>query len=1664
MKRILLIIAALLCTTLMSSDDDKPRTQRDELLKTIQRAEKKQTPYELLDACLKYEKVVRSINWKEAEAARKFVDETLQRYVAGHSAAAYPIDAYLDYEAVKYGDESALRAYMQKYAGRAMALRAEAELLRMEFHELGDKASSDDYLKFRGECVAFEERRAAFKGAEALVAGECDRIGKLLEQMDAKAISFSAGDDRMLTIRLRNLNAVTVRLAREGAEEILWEESLSDPKDSYYIYDTLRLQLPDIADGEYSLTCTSAEVKASSPYTQYSLSVAYRREGENCAIYAAWYMDGKPVETADLQLKDSKSGEVREYKDFRMKGFTPLPEEIAAMLKDGRKRLRLSLVGPDGLKRSSNGLLLPTLKEDAAGDRKMTPSAKILMDRGAYNPGDTIRFKAVVYESDIAGSQQLLEQGRKVQVNLYDAKGRKFKYIELKTNEYSSVNGYYVLPEKLERNGSFSISVSIGERETARRYFVVDDFVLPTYFIDFHENEDIYFPGDTVSVMGNVRAYSGHSLNGAAVLYSVTGGDFEQKGEPALSGEGDFSFNFVAPKQDGVQWLKVSLRVVSPTGETQERDAWQLVSDELRILAEMDEEAAGRVDFQDSADYQAWESVSVLKNDTANIRLRLNNYHSDAVVPGEMEYRLESVSGEMLDEGRMDSGDTLNLDLKGRKSGLYRLNVSSSYLNYKGEEEQLSYSKKLLLLNEGDRALDCPDLAVAFREFAYDEIKLQVAATTAPIWAVVELSDTDKKILKSEIIYLHGVNDGDGSLETIEYDYLESYGDRLTLSVFYFRDGRAVTYRKNCRRPQKKYLLPLEFTRFEDRTTPRSRALFSLKTAPGVEAVLSVFDKSTETINLNEWSRIQSTDRTLSYDNIYERAGGAYSYGFDLMTDDEVTVTYQMAESKPRFGFAMKSALDADSANSYPDEAVNLRSDFRNTLAFMPCLRSDKDGVIDFEVKTADKLSTYYVQVFAHDKAANSAVLRREMQLSLPMQLSVLEPSLLYEGDVYLLKPVLSNTADYALGGRLYLQVYDTEDYKSSEPMMSLSRTLSVPANGTAAGEFEIEVPSGVSVLGFKLVYVADVEGAELSDGLFVSTPVKRAVQSITESHSALLLNDADMEALKSELAARFVNSSSASVEDYREISLMDILRNAVPEMVRAGENDVLSLFGAYYMNVAKPSLMPEREALNAEVERTVLELEKKILACHNADGGFAWFEGFRSSPVLTAVILEYFSLLSERAGCREGAAGAVKPGYGGELYDAMLEAVGYIDNQRICRYPSPVWRGGLSLEQYLYVRVRYPQVAFEPDCDKENLEIYLEDIKEWLLDRPSSELNLFSKVRRASVLLRLCPPESHPSLSESLPSPSESLPSHPELGSGFALSTKSEMNLADRLLPGIKARKIQEAASKAMASLLEYAVPHASGGIYYPNVVMPYRGLLESEVYAHTMICDLMQDYGGTESLAVAEGIRLWLLLQKETQDWRISPAYLNAVHSVSEGSESVRNARIAVMSRTAELPFSEVKAGGNGFSLERRFFLQSASAESEAVELHEGDSLRIGDRIYAEYRIWSEDNRSFVKLAAPRNAALRPVEQLSGTLVERVSLSASRAIYRPYIYRDVKSDVTTYYMDVCPEEESCFREEFFVTAAGRFSAPAVTVESSYAPHYRANTDAPVLLSGASS
>ena len=728
---------------------------------------------------------------------------------------------------------------------------------------------------------------------------------------------------------------------------------------------------------------------------------------------------------------------------------------------------------------------------------------------------------------------------------------------------------------------------------------------------------------------------------------------------------------------------------------------------------------------------------------------------------------------------------------------------------------------------------------------------------------------------------------------------------------------------------------------------------------------------------------------------------------------------------------------------------ISLRQDFATTLAFEPFLHPSDDGLVNLDFKASDKISTFVVSIFAHDKDMRNSVLRREMIVTLPVKVDVVQPQYLHAGDKYVLNASVSSTSELPVVGVAKLEVYASDSYEAAEPVVTAAADVTVPAGGSVPVTFEIDVPAGMSVMGLKVTFAGEYEGdvaaandALVTDGVFVTIPIYPAEQILEEAHSAVLLHGMSEEELLESLRKRFVNVSSIGAE-YSAVSIMDMLREALPLVVEADSKDVVSQSEAMYVNLLAAGLQG-REGKPVREYVAAMTAAEKILACANADGGFGWFEGMKSSPIVTASVLDRFAGLRDRR-----LLNVVSEEFGEDALDAFDEAVTaavkYLDAVYFSDPDRPSWYGSISLWQYMQVRSMYVGVPFDKSAAQKAVgakeyKEFRKMAKAFLTPKKGERWTdgaVMSKVRMIRIVNNL-------------------------LGSSYGEELADAWGL--RL-----SSKLRESMAVELASLKEYAVKHPSGGMYYPNAVLPFRGLLESEAYAHAMICDLFKELSSDpdhgEGLAeIADAVRIWIMLQKETQQWSTDPGFVEAMASVYDGSDAVKDTKVIVLSKRFSKPFDQIKAAGNGFKVSAKYYREIASvgSEPERIELVEGDVLCMGEKIVAVYSVWSGENRSFVRLSVPRPACFRPEMQLSGW---------SGGWFRPlaygiysissYAYREVKADRTLYWIDVFPEENSKIEETLFVTQEGAFTAPVAEIESLYAPHYRANDSfgAPVVV-----
>lgn len=1595
----------------------------------------------------------------------------LEEYVGG----SYPKSAYLEFRRIvgrsySYKEEGraekaeAMRSFARKYDGRAVSLYAKAVLLKDRFDSLSKvrPSSSADlersYKSLYADCLEVEKERLSYtKGIDKKIAGKMDDFKSLSQVLDKKEIDISF-EKGVVVLKLRNLDKVKVEFVRDAkSARPLIRKTIINPDNRFYLQDTVEVRLPVCDDGKYLFKVRNGKVAAKAEWTRQTLSIAHRADSEALRFFVADYLTGEPLEKVDLELVRSENT-VAVVRDVALgkDGFTPLPEEIVSALKKGAVSYLVASY------RDKDGFLHKTADHYIYGDAGSTSFVEkdasgtyceVFTDKSAYNPGETVGFKAVLYRGDISGSLQTFGSGAGVKAELVNPEGKTLCDKDLKTNEYGSVAGSFDLPAE-GRNGSFQVRITSGDLEVSK-WIVVDEFILPTYDLSFDTADRLFIVGDTVEVSGKVFSFSGHPLSSAAVSYSLgrRGGTLAS-GQLTLEADGSFTVRFATKDDDYYGgFLNLTVKVVDSTGETKEFSKYVPVLDYFSLVADVTNASAGAVE---PSRKDGRGTPCMVSGDKAVVLFGAEDIMRNKMTsPVEVSYSLTDASGENVVSGKTFTGRTEEIALP--KAGLYSLEAESRIVREDGRK--VSAKKQVMILRVDDTAVtldakvrnffkpvgDCADGWLRTGE----EIKVQFGAGEGPVWAVVELFGDKRQLLEHKIVYLDGKVGETGSVSFLTYNYKEDYPDAVRLMVRYFRDGTCSSFDKEFKRERSTLELPLEFSTFTDKALPGKEYSLTLKSAPGVEAVAAVFDKSSESISPNEWPTVRLSEFGAEMVYVTSSLGGVRGQ----VLYDEMLIGYAPRQAKVR-GLGRNNAserveLMADSADGgyvessaapvlmmskaelaeeeVTSQGVAVRSDFSSSLAFEPFLRSGADGRMFMKFRTSDRLSTFIVQVWAHTKEMRNACVRREVVVTVPVKVALVEPKYLYKGDKYVLRATVSNSSDKSVAGVAALHTYSSKDYEGSRPFASRTRGVTVPAGGSVAVEFEVD-PKDHDELGLKVVFADNAK--TFSDGVFVSLPVREARQTLTEAHSAVLTAGADRDALVRRLESEFTGTTSKGAE-VKEVDIRRMVLDALPSKVEPTGKDVLSLTEALYVRKVAASL-----GAKVEVKMSDEALVERIKACLNAGGGFGWFEGFRSSPIVTAVVLERFAKMRD-AGID----------YGGIDADSSVK---WLDsNQFLHGGVSPRWFGRLSMEEYAYVRSMYSSVPFDVSAQtrneksdySRNFKDFRKEVKDYLLpsakDGRGLDGQILAKARRIKTLANLVGNDGGLALASSW---------------GVRFSAASRMN---------------QSIAADVQSLLEYAVPHVSGGWYYPNAVMPFRGLLAGEAYAHSMLCDLLSsEYvasaevtSPTEDVTarqIADGIRLWLMLQKETQKWDVDPAFVDAVNSVLSGSADILATKVVSLTKTYTVPFSRIVSAGNGFSIERHFYkkVDGGNGKDGRLEIFPGMKLKVGDRITAEYRIWSQENRSFIRLTAPREAAFRPVDQLSGAYGWRLNpLSVAGAwSITPQGYRDVKSDRTEYWFDVYPEEKTTVAEDFYITQEGTFSAPVVTIESLYAPHYRAN------------
>lgn len=309
--------------------------------------------------------------------------------------------------------------------------------------------------------------------------------------------------------------------------------------------------------------------------------------------------------------------------------------------------------------------------------------------------------------------------------------------------------------------------------------------------------------------------------------------------------------------------------------------------------------------------------------------------------------------------------------------------------------------------------------------------------------------------------------------------------------------------------------------------------------------------------------------------------------------------------------------------------------------------------------------------------------------------------------------------------------------------------------------------------------------------------------------------------------------------------------------------------------------------------------------------------------------------------------------------------------------------------------------------------------------------------------------------------------------------------NLPDKAFAAIllKREHRDQTTADIVRSIKEFSIETPDRGTYWDNLTVGWYRSYRPVAATSLMLRAI---YANDSTDVIIDGVRQWLLLQKQTTDWGGSSLAADAIYSLlSTGTNWLQRAGNATVKigdtaidttsgverytghimREIELPApgSTLSINRNGNSpawgsLYAQYSapmtqIEAASTDEISIEkvLYDidGNMLRgvqhfkVGDKVRVMLTIKNRRDLEYVNVHDERCATMEPIDQLSG-YDWRDGLG---------FYRETKDSETNFFIGWMPKGTHLISYDVTITSPGTYNLGIATVQSQYAPHITAHS-----------
>jgi uncharacterized protein YfaS (alpha-2-macroglobulin family) len=790
-----------------------------------------------------------------------------------------------------------------------------------------------------------------------------------------------------------------------------------------------------------------------------------------------------------------------------------------------------------------------------------------------------------------------------------------------------------------------------------------------------------------------------------------------------------------------------------------------------------------------------------------------------------------------------------------------------------------------------------------------------------------------------------------------------------------------------------------------------------------------------------------------------------------------------------------KGKEGSDNAEDFSE--VKVRSNFNETAFFYPQLMTNDKGELVISFTIPEALTRWKMLGFAHTKDLKSGFVTKELVTQKELMVVPNQPRFFRENDKMVFSVKITSLSEQELSGQARLEFFDALTMQPMNDKMKnadASKPFTVKSGQSSNLEWNIEIPEGAQAVLYRVV----AKAGSFSDGEEMVLPVVTNSTLVTESlplpirgnqtkefsfdklrnnksttlrnHKYTLeftsnpawyaiqalpyLMEYPYECVEQTFSRFYANSIASSIANSnpRIKQVFDTWKNVQPDALLSNLEKNQELKSAlleetpWVLEAKDESQRKRSVALLFDLNRMSNEMDKaleKVLKAQTASGGFTWFPGFPEDRYMTQHIVAgmgHLDVLGVKSVRSDNA-----------TWNMVTRALNYIDREMDDDYDqlkAAAKKGYIKLEDnhlgyinihYLYLRSYFKDIPVDSK-HKEAFDYFFGQAKKYW-----TENGIYMQGM-------IC----------------------------LSLNRYGELVVPQNMIKSFRERSLN---SEEMGMYWKY-----DHGYYW------YQAPIETQSLMIEVFDEVAKDQKSVDDLKV------WLLKQKQTQDWKTTRATVEACYALlRRGSDFLASSQLVEIKVGDELidptkrPDVKVEAGTGYFKtswsgsditskmgkitvtkkddgvawgavywqyfeqldkitpaetplkINKKLFLQQNTDRGPVITpIVENTPLVLGDLIKVRIEIRVDRDMEYVHLKDMRAAAFEPVSTLS-TYKYQDGL---------YYYESPRDLAMNFFMGSLRKGTYVFEYPLRVSQKGDFSNGITTMQCMYAPEFSSHSE----------